>query len=1351
MYNKSIITILFFGLIISFSVAQTRRDKTNNTGSFNLIDYKVISTNNSYIEIEFTPQYIDDLNFRNSVNNSSNFGKPDLGFRSFSFILPTNKNNTVEIIESRFSDKNNIDVKPVPTPKKSNNKLEFLYDYISDSKIYSNNSFYPANNINFIQDNKIRDKYVGSIQIYPVQYNPVNKSIRKYTYLRLRIRFGGNPLISQRQLSLQEQSFFNGFALNSPSANNWTTAEKLNVKYSPSNSVLSTGDFYKIEVKEDGIYKIEKNFLQNANINVNSIDPRTIKIYGNGGKELPYNNLTPVINDLGELKIFVDGENDGKFDDGDYILFYGNSPNWWTYNPASKQYSHNMNHYSTSNYYWLTFGGGNGSRVSINPSINNGNIQPLTSFTDRLFEEPEINNLGSTGTLWVSQRIGVGESFNFNKSLSGIVNNSLIKYNLRLGNGSGTVALFNFSDGNTYNVNYSVDPNYGGFSHINLRSIEDSYQLQPGNNMNLVVSLSNQLNTGNIDAYYDYIEVFYDRGFNSVQNNVLRFNSPDTNGIMEYQVSSFNTNDVKIFNVTEYNNVKMITPISYNSGLVRFQDETFNGSTNEYYVIGGNNYKSPTSISSRIANQNIHGEEAGADFIIISPTEFLNAANRLKSYRESPGVASPNYLKTYVFDINTVYNEFSGGLQDPVAIRNFLKYSFNNWQRKPVYVLFFGDGSYDYKNIYNLNLKNYIPPIEKPSNSNNELDSYPSDDFITSINSNFSSPVPALSDFCNGRLNINSESEANTAIDKIIGYESPDNFGIWKKKIMYVADDGWTTEHNQGEDGNIHTQQCEDIAESFTPKDFEKEKIYIVTYPTAITPQGRRKPGANVDIIKGWNEGRLVINYVGHGSTDLWAHEHIFVRDESIPQLNNGRKLPFVTIASCDLLRWDDPFAISAGEQLVITQYGAINSVGASRPVYAQNNAVFNNALWGYFMYSKDTLNLPIRVGKAMFYCKLQLYPLQDNDMKYGIEGDPTIRISIPQYFTSIDSINNTSINDPSKFDTIKALQKVEIKGRILYPDSSFFNSYNGEIILKIFDVDKNIVFYDFGVPFYFRLDGGTIFKGKTKIVNGKWTLKFIVPKDISYTTGNGKLSAYFTDKSTEGTGYTNKFVLNGIDTTAVIDTTGPAVKVYIDSKNFRSGDVVNQNTKIIADLFDLSGINLTGAIGHKLEGIINDNENTKIDLTSYYNSDTSYQYGTLEYPLQNLADGNYKLKIRAWDTYNNLSESVVDFIVKSNSQLFVDKVFNYPNPFKDNTSFTFQHNLDASINVKIKIYTVGGRLIKEILRNSITEKNVIVDWDGRDNDGDAIANGTYIYKVTIKSDDGKFDKTSTGVIAKLK
>ena len=226
---------------------------------------------------------------------------------------------------------------------------------------------------------------------------------------------------------------------------------------------------------------------------------------------------------------------------------------------------------------------------------------------------------------------------------------------------------------------------------------------------------------------------------------------------------------------------------------------------------------------------------------------------------------------------------------------------------------------------------------------------------------------------------------------------------------------------------------------------------------------------------------------------------------------------------------------------------------------------------------------------------------------------------------------------------------------------------------------------------------------------------------------------------------------MNGIDTNAVKDTTGPQITTYMDSRNFRSGDMINQNSKIIADFFDVSGMNLTGTIGHKIEAMINNNESSKIDLTPYFNSTSGYQYGTLEYPIQNLAEGKYSLKIKAFDTYNNFSESVIDFTVKNNTSFAFTDVYNYPNPMKDFTTFIFQHNWDSPINVNIKVYTVSGRMIKEFNRTNITEKNVMIDWNGLDADGDAIANGVYLYKIIIKSLDGSVNTTSIQKLAKLK
>ena len=1350
-------SFIFIQLIIFILLLNTGFSQKNETiVNAPVSDFRVLNSTESYIEIEFYPSYKSQTDFTNSISNNSLYGSPDVKIRSFPLYFPGNSGNIVEIVDSKYEDVQNVEVLPVPTLKISKDKDGVEPVFGRDEKIYNENKFFPGDAAYVKNSGALRNRYFGYLYLYPVQYNPATNSIRKYSYIRVRVKFTDSPVNLYKSLSSEERNFLRNTAVNSDQAAGWSTKEfNLTKDTRTENSVLASGDFYKIEVKETGMFKIDKNFLQGTGINTGAINPKTIKIYGNGGAELPYDNSISAPTDLIENRIIVAGEEDGQFNDNDYIVFYGKSPNDWKYDPARKSYSHYINHYSKVNYYWFTFGGADGLRIEAQNSPNAGGINPLQSFKERIFEEPEVNNLGSTGLLWVSQRISINESFNFNKELKGYIDGSNVNFRFRFGNGSFFPETWRLEDlSSNFLTNQYVPRLSDGFSHINLSNIAENefgvfYSLTPGrNNINFKASLRTQDgNSANVAGYYDFYEILYDRSF-TADNNSLRFTTPDTAATVEYQINGFNTSDIKVFDVTESGNVNLINPISVSNGTLRFQSNITTGNPRELYTVGGNNYKTPTSISGRVANQNLKGELAsGSSFIIITPKEFTSAANRLKAQRERGGA---DYLRTSVVEVEKVYNEFSGGLQDPVAVRNFLKYAFNNWEERPVYVLFFGDGSYDYKNIYNLysnNIKNWILPIEKNSTYSNDVDSYCSDDYIVEINENYPEPTGiAITDFSSGRLNVNTLDEANTAVDKIISYENPATFDKWRNIATYVADDGWTTENTGGQEGSLHTDQCEDVAQNHSPNFLKKNKIYTVTYPSEFTPQGRRKPAVNTEIIRSWNEGRLVMNYTGHGSTDLWAHEHIFERQVSIPQLDNKDKYPFLTIASCDLARWDDPYNLSAGEQLVILKdKGAIGVSAAVRPVYSVPNAIYNNKLYDN-LFKSDSLGKRIRMGKAVFNTKQELY--YENDLKFSLLCDPTLRLGVPQYRTRIDSINNVS--GDSVFE-MKSLQKVKVSGSVLRADSSFWQDYSGNIEVQVYDVDKTISFVDFGYTFNFKVIGGIIYTGKTSVSNGKWTIDFVVPKDISYNPGRGKIIAYFKNGSNDGLGYTDNFIMNGTDSTATADSTGPEVKIFMGSRNFRSGDLVNQNPKLIADFTDENGINLTGTIGHKIEATINNDENSKIDLTPFYLSSQNYQNGSVEYQMDNLADGKYTIEIKAWDTYNNYNSKSVEFEVKGSSNLELQNVYNFPNPMQDNTNFIFQHNFDEPLSATINIYTVSGRLIKELNKNNITDKFVSLEWNGLDSDGDAIANGTYIYKVLIKSENGNFSKSVTGKLAKLK
>ncbi len=1319
-------------------------------------DFRILESNNSFVELEFIPQYKDNTTFENQIQELHRPGIPNLGLRSFPVILPVPQGNRIQIIDAKFEELPLAEVKPVPKHILDKSGKTDIPVFEEDRSVYSVAAFFPVSSAELMHKGSVRNKNIGYANLYPLQYNPVTGTLRRHSYMKVRITFGGSPVSVNKTLSQEEKNFLAQTGINWTTALNWSTPEFNQDREQPlMNSILATGDFYKVEVKETGMYKIDKGSLRNAGINVDNIDPRTFRIFGNDGKMLPFNNSASVSIDPPEIRIFVSGEDDGTFNENDFIYFFGRGPRDWDYDTTAKTYLKSINYFSNSNYYWLTFGGQNGLRMQTETSTNSPDLQPLPYFREKFFEEPEMNNLGSTGYLWVSQSIGVNQAFTFNRELKGYVDGSDVNVRFRFGNGAFFSQYWRLEDlSSNFIISQFVPQLSSTFTHVILSNLGDTrygvnYVLNPGKkNIDFRASLpSANGNSQNVIGYYDYLEVLYNRQF-AADNNVLRFTSPDTTAMLQFSVPGFTSQTVRVFETTQHNSPVIINPASYSNGTVKFESLIESRRPKQFYTVGDNAFRTPASISGRIANQNLKGDPLNqASFIIVTPKEFLSASNRLKAQREKPG---SNYIKTSVVEIDKIYNEFAGGIEDPVAIRNFLRYGYQNWSDRPVYVLFMGDGSYDYKNIYGLynnNVKNWVPPIQKDSPFSDDVDSYCSDDYFVEFTENYNIPTgTSIPEMGVGRFCVNSLDEANAVVDKVVAYEDPANFQKWRLDVMYVADDGWTTENTGGQEGSLHTDQCEDVAQNHTPNFIFKDKAYIVTYPSEITPQGRRKPGANADIIRKWNDGKLIVNYTGHGSTDLWAHEHVFVRQTSIPQLNNKNKYPFVTIASCDLARWDDPFNISAAEQLVFSKdKGAIGISAAVRPVYSIPNAIYNNKLYDN-LFKGDTLGYTLRIGKAVYNVKQELY--FDNDLKFALIGDPTVRIGLPQYRTRIDSINN--VPGTALFE-MKALQKVRISGSVLRTDSTFWSDFSGDMDIRVLDVDKNITYLDFGYQFNFKQPGGIIYSGRTSVSNGSWNVEFVVPRDISYNPGRGKIISYFKNSNIDGLGYSDNFIVNGIDTTAAPDSTGPRISIYLDNRNFRSGDLVNQNPKLIAEFFDENGLNLTGSIGHKIEAVLNENENAKIDLTPLYASTTNYQNGMLEYAFSSLSEGNNKLEVRAWDTYNNFSSETVFFRVLNNSEMALEEVYNYPNPMKDLTSFMFQHNFDEPVEARILIYTTSGRLIKELNKSNITDKFASIEWDGRDSDGDNIANGTYIYKINIKTGSGSNARSSTGKLVVLK
>jgi hypothetical protein len=1312
---------------------------------FSQSDFHILSSDFNSFVIEYTPLISDSnlvkinnedflsISFKGNIFDDKVSGIPSVPYYLFSIGVPSEFGNTIQILGSTYRE---IQGRLLPTPK------PVKVNGIPSSKVEKSDKYSGFNSIgndpvNFGEFGLVRSFSVQDIIIHPVQFNASENRIRIYTKLIVKINFSS---VQIRSNPINDKLLKNAIR-NYSVAKQWQISPaKLNKTKVVGNSVLNSGKWYKFEAPAEGMYKITKSMLASYGIDPNTVDPRTIKIYNNGGATLPEDSNIPVPTDLVENAIFIAGESDGKFDDADFILFYGRGTNFWDYDTTAKNIKRKFNPYSDQNYFWITSGGNNGKRIQ--PKLSEPAPANLIQNTSRAFAywHQDIINIAESGRYFVGDAFDPSTiSRTYTNLLENLLPASRVDYAFNFINSDpdNNIELKVDENGNTLydsfitGIKYDNNPDYS-FGFPTQAAVSFSGNIP--NNRSLLKFTFNSLGASS-KGYINWFEINYNRSLSSVNDRMV-FWSKDTNSSIEYDLSNFSNSNIQVYDITDYSNVKIISnPLLISGGEFKFISTEHQGSVSKYYAVGNDNFMTPTN-PSLTENSNIHGFQDGAELIIVTPKDFKDQALRLKSFKENHPKLN---ISTFVADIDQIYNEFSGGIRDVSGIRNFIKYAFDNWTIKPLYVLLLGDGTYDYKNIEGFG-NNYIIPWET-ENSLNSIDSYPKDDFFVDV-----SGTDNKVDLAIGRITANSLADARIAVDKIIAYESDVNKGSWQNLITMVADDQFTT---QGYEGNYHVDQSETLASAYIPASYDISKIYLGQYPTVITSFGRTKPGVTEDLVKSVNSGTLLLNFIGHGSPSQWAHENVFVNSTTIPRFTNDN-LFFLTAATCDFGYYDVPSTQSGAEQLLLKEAsGSIGSITSARPVFSDQNAALNQDFYTFLLSSpRDTLNLPITIGEAYFDLKSKRNA--ENDQKYHLFCDPSLRLSIPRYLSNIDSINGQTLTANVQ---IKALSNTRINGNVLHPDNTLWSDFNGEGILSVFDSQrKTFMAEQPGDPIV--LQGGIIFRGKISVTNGKFNSTFIVPKDISYENQNGKVVFLFFNNNADGLGYTNSILIGGTDTTAVNDNKGPDIEIYFDDLTFKNSYLINPDSKLIIKLSDPSGLNTTGTgIGHKIEAVLNDNVNNPIDLTPFFTGDLDAggKSGQVNYQFNNLDEGHYKLQVKAWDVFNNFSTDIIFFDVVSGNDLSLNDVYNYPNPFSGKTTFTFQQNLNRIFDVKIKIYTVAGRLIREIEEFGVHEKYVAIEWDGKDQDGSYIANGVYFYKVLLKSIDGDFTKSVIGKLAKIK
>nr|WP_315258521.1 type IX secretion system sortase PorU [uncultured Flavobacterium sp.] len=1098
------------------------------------------------------------------------------------------------------------------------------------------------------------------------------------------------------------------------------------------NSVLASGDWYRFYIEKSGVYRISKDFLQQLGINLNGINPKKIKIYGNGGKMLPLTNSSFYPDDLTENAIQIQGESDGVFSSEDYILFYGQGTSNW--NEESQTY---LNLYDTKSYYYINVQGDDGKRILDMSQPASPNTITITSYDDYQIHEVDEKNIAQVGRQWV------GESFEIN-------NNQEFTFDFPNIDASIPVNLNVFLASAAYTpTSFKVIANGQDVGTVSFASLSTRSEIQYFNNRltntpftgstNIKIQLTyNNNGVPGSKGFLDFIQL---KAKSKLQGFGKQFHfqydlANSSLGVISYNFTNASSIS-QIWNITDIYNV---TKTENNNGNA-FSFKANLGELQKYIAIDPNDYYTPLKESkSKIANVNIkgtvfknpQGQFQDIDYIIVAP-EFLRIqAEKLAGFHR----VNSN-LNVKILTLESIYQEFASGKQDIAAIRNCIKYIYDNASsddKKVRYVNLFGDASFDYKKRISNN-NNIVPIYESLISNTFGEASFASDDFyglMDDTEGNITNYFGGI-DIAVGRMLVSNTVQADEMVNKVIEYYDKKAYGSWRNNYIALSDDS-----DISFDATLQSRQNTLADEIKVQKPFlNVSKIFLDAYIQEASTGGERYPKAKSEFYNEFEKGALVFNYLGHGGEDGLAKERMWDKADS-QSLNNQYKYPLFITITCEFSRFDNPTRPTAGEYIYWNpKGGAISLVSTIRSITQYSAENFNDVFAkNLFAYGS---NQYVSIAEALRISKNENPNSATNVVLYL--GDPALFLAVPKPKAVLTKVNDIPVNQ--SIPDFKSLAKMKISGEITDENNIPITNYNGVLSAVLFDktITKSTLNNDgFSPIMNFNNLGETIFRGNASVSNGQFEFSFIVPKDIRIPLDNGKISFYAQKSQSleDVTGYDTTIKIGGINENAVADNNSPKVKLYMNDETFVSGGITNESPIFIAYMEDESGINTAGGIGHDIVAVLDGDISNPIVLNDYYQTELdSYSTGNLHFPLRNLKTGLHTITFTVWDVYNNATSSEIQFLVIGNETVTLTNVLNYPNPCVNYTEFWFTHNKpNEPLEVQIQVLTITGKVVWT-KNQTITTSGFLsreITWDTRDDFGNRIGKGVYVYKLTVKA-----------------
>ena len=1219
-------------------------------------------------------------------------GTPLIPEEAVFFAAPSGSVPAVELTGLKWAERTGVIIAPLPSLEKDSQGIA-VENYIEDTATYAMSGYRPGTFWNLDKSSTAGDLILWKLTMRPLLFDTHNTKIALVDSFGVNVSFNTSSAAKTGN-SIRLPDFIINRDVFSTAQGFPDPRKSAGTLFDP----FSSGDWYRIKLSESGMHRIYGNELAQTGFPAGTVESDHIRMYYGGGKALTRDPLSIVNDALKEIAVKVEDNGDGMFDMNDSVIFYGSALSRFIPEQGSEHPVFHNHPYSEENVYWLTLSDeGTPKRIGSAGETLSGALDTQTTFPEIIHIEMENHpDYEESGIEWYWEEIpNSSKTFAFNTpglAPSGTARVEVAFINVAV-HSSHMVDIYINEDGP-----YKFQWNNGDFLYADFTL---SKPLKSAGNLIRIVRTGG---TSTKTIRLDWIDIEYPKLLNYDQNSFDFFVKGDGSPV-KMSIAEVRNSSVEIFDTTDSFNVLEMRDNTYDAGgkTLTFQKTLPSGISSRFTV---SDYAYHLKVSS-ITKKNslvvsLRNTAKNADYIIISHNQFLDEARRLAAWRSRDSQVDP--LTSMTVDVQDIYDEFGWGVLDPVSIRDFLKYAWENYNSPVRYCCLLGDAIWKYKNLTEEQKKRFLVPTIY---QNDDYGNSETDDFYTWFDT---FPIPYLAI---GRMCANDIESAKILIDKTINYESNPEKGIWHNRVLFIADD------ELGEKGigsEVEFANNTEILDSqgYVPYFLERTKIMQMEYPL----KNFRKPDATEDLLEAINDGYLLINFIGHGNDELISHEHLLEGSRDLERFNNGSRQSVFVIFSCTVANFDRIDNLSLGEMLHLRKEGGcVAVIAAAGETWNALNFGLNKSFYLNLFDKKK--NPEHRIGESLKYGKIK--NIGSNANKYVILGDPATRLMIPR--------NSFAVAD---IDTVYRLEKVDLSGSVT--DDSGPISYNGTLYIKAQGplIHKKYTAKG-GRSVNYTLPGKTFYNGSIALSGDTFNAELVIPKDLAPKMDDSKILFFGTGDTNEASGILEKFSIGGVYPDAAEDVSGPDIIFSFDGKLFDDGDYIGRQPTLKATITDPSGINVYGNRGHNITLIIDDSE-VEI-LTDSFQNINDYITGTLEYKCPILTPGEHTFELTVYDNYNNIAKKrVTASVVGSDTgEIVIQNLLNYPNPMDDDgTTFTFNLNDEAN-SAEIKLFSQSGRFVNSISFSASYGYNTVF-WKP----DFSLANGVYFYKLTVRSLNGR-------------